>query len=309
MSVISAKINKYCYATIIKRADCKIIINSDLDEDIIADNIDELKYNGKLDLVKAAIKIMNPYFGFELYLHNDIPPERGLGSSASFSVLIVTLLNYLMDMKYNDYKIAEMAYKVEREELGIKGGWQDQYATVTGGFNFMEFDCDKSLVYPLRLKQELIDELNSHLLLCYVGRAHSSGNVHQKIENSIVQNEEEKLKILNRMKEIAIEIRDFLLTNRLEDFGRLLRESWESKKKISPSISNESIDRLYETGLQNGAYGGKLLGAGEGGYILFFYQPKKRNELVRALRKEGSEILDFNFEFKGTQIWVSKHKF
>jgi len=150
-AVVNATVDKYCYGTIIKRADSKIIINSELVDDIILDSIESIKYDGRLDLVKAIIKIMKPEFGFELYLHNDIPPGRGLGSSASLSVLVISLLNAIQGTQLNDYKIAEIAYKAEREELKIKGGWQDQYACVKGGFNFMEFGNEKTIIYPLRL--------------------------------------------------------------------------------------------------------------------------------------------------------------
>lgn len=310
-AVVSATIDKYCYATLVKRADSRILIDSDLtpETDVFVDSVKDLKYDGKFDLIKAVINIMKPDFGFELYLHNDIPPGRGLGSSASFAVLIASLLNGLMEARMNDYKIAEVAYKAEREELKIKGGWQDQYATVTGGFNFMEFSSEKTIVYPLRLKEEVINELRSHLLLCYVGKTHSSSEVHARQEETFKNNESEVLPNLNNLKQLAIEIRDSLLTNHFETFGKMLHQSWEYKRKFSTSISNSAIDNLYEVGLKHGAYGGRLLGAGDGGYILFFYQPKRRNELKRALEKAGGEVTNFNFDFEGTKVWHAKERF
>ncbi len=298
-AVISATINKYCYGTIIKRADSKIIIDSDLSNGLIINSINELKYDGNLDLIKAVIKIINPEFGFELYLHNDIPPGRGLGSSASLAVLIVNLIGQLQGTKYSDYDMAKIAYKAEDEELKITGGWQDQYAAVSGGFNFMEFDQDKSLIYPLRLKEDFINELNHHLLLCYIGQTHDSG----KVQDSIIKNESDKILGLYDIKNKAIEMRDSLLTGDLSKIGRLLHESWEKKKNLSQSISNERVNMLYDLGLKNGAVGGKLLGAGGGGYILFFHNPTKKNLLMRSLKNVGAEIMDFQFEFGGTKIW------
>ena len=308
-AVINATINKYCYGTLIKRADKKIIINSDLEQDIIVDSIFDLKYDGKLDLTKAAIKIIKPEFGFELYIHSDLPPGRGLGSSASLAVLIISLFNHLMDTKHNDYIIAELAYRVEREELKIKGGWQDQYATVTGGFNFMEFSAEKSLVYPLRLKKEVLEELQNHLLLCYVGKTRDSGEIHKSQEKSFYQNEKEKINKLNRLKELTYDIREALLTNHLETFGRLLNETWIIKKSLDAGISNNIVDTLYDIGLKNGAYGGRLLGAGAGGYILFFYSPKRRNDLKRAIELAGGEVTNIGFDLEGVQVWNSKHRF
>lgn len=310
-AVLSATIDKYCYATVVKRADKKIVIDSDLTDgvDIEVESIDNLAYNGKFDLIKAVINIMKPDFGFELYLHNDIPPGRGLGSSASAAVLVATILNYLMDSNFSNYKIAEIAYRAERDELKIKGGWQDQYATVTGGFNFMEFGSDKTLIYPLRLKDDVVHELKSRLLLCYVGKSHSSTEVHQSQESNFKQNEEHIVSNLSRIKQTALELRDALLTNNLESFGELLHESWEHKRKLAANISNSKINALYDTGIQHGAYGGKLLGAGNGGYLLFFYQPKKRNDLKKSLENAGGEVVDFNFDFHGTVYWPVKTKF
>ena len=252
---------------------------------------------------------MKPNFGFELYLHNDIPPGRGLGSSASFSVLLIKMISNLMNLNYDDYKIAEIAFKAETEELGIRGGWQDQYASVTGGFNYIEFSKDRNIIYPLRLKQEVMDELNNHLLLCYVGSSHFSGELQDSLTESIIQNEVEKIESLKNLKNLAVKIKDSLLTNNLENLGALLHESWEEKRKSNKKATNPNIDKLYNLGLENGAIGGKLLGSGSGGYILFFCKPEKRNALVKSLKDKGAEILNFNFEFSGTKIWNVKNNF
>ncbi|MBM3231774.1 CBS domain-containing protein [Candidatus Pacearchaeota archaeon] len=309
--VISATIDKYCYATLVKRADSKIIIDSDMTEenDVFVDSIKDLKYDGNFDLIKAIIKVIKPDFGFEIYLHNDVPPGRGLGSSASLSVLLISMFAQMQDLKFDDYKIAELAYKAEREELKIKGGWQDQYAAITGGFNFMEFNGDKTIIYPLRLKEHITYELNERMMLCYVGNDHSSAELHESQQQSIQQNETEIVNCLNETKKFAVEIKDYILTNNLDAIGSILHKSWMNKKKLSNKMANPRIDKLYETGLKNGALGGRLLGAGGGGYLLFFYSPRKRNQLRRALEKDGGKILDFNFESGGTVVWKVKSKF
>lgn len=305
--VINGTINKYCYGTLIKRGDSKIVINSDRGEDFIINSQEDLKYDGNFDLIKAIIKIMNPGFGFDLYLYNDIPPGRGLGSSASLAALLVKMISYLQGTEYDDYKIAEIAHKAEHEELGVKGGWQDQYAAVTGGFSFMEFDEKKTVIYPLRLKEEVINELNHHLILCYVGKTHFSGDQQIELEKNVQSSEELVIQCMHELKNIAIEIKDSLLTNNLNNVGELLHKSWENKKRCSSVISSPRVDKLYETGMQNGALGGKLLGSGGGGYILFFCPPEKRNQLAKTLEQAGGEILNFNFDFQGTHIWVSKN--
>ncbi len=306
--VINSTIDKYCYATIIKRADSKIIINSDMDKEISLDS-KKLEYNGKFDIIKSLVNIMKPDFGFELYLNNDVTPGRGLGSSASLAVLVTKLFSQLQGIEYSDEKVAKIAYRAEHDELNVKGGWQDQYAAVTGGFSFMEFGKDKTIIYPLRLKEDVINELNSRLLLCYTGKSHFSGEIHKKQEKHFLENEEKIVKRLNNLKILAEKIKDSLLTSNLENMGDYLHHSWQDKRKLVKCMSNNKIDELYEIGMKNGANGGKLLGAGGGGYILFSYFPKKRNQLINALESQNGEIMNFNFESKGTQTWFVKEKF
>jgi D-glycero-alpha-D-manno-heptose-7-phosphate kinase len=304
--VINSTINKYCHATAIKRADSKIIINSDLKKEETVFDLKKIDYNGNFDLIKSIVKIMKPEFGFDLYLNNDVPPGRGLGSSASLAVLITKLIRQLQGMDPNDSEIANIAYRAEIDELKIKGGWQDQYAAVTGGFNFMEFTKDKTIIYPLKLKDSTINELREHLTLCYVGNTHFSGSQHESQKKSFSDNEEAVTKRLNKMKEIAIEIKDSLLTNNISRIGELLHESWKNKKEINSKVSNPLIDELYDLGIKNGAYGGKLLGSGGGGYLLFYHPPEKRNNLSRILKNQGKEILDFDFESRGAEVWTQK---
>jgi len=305
--VINSTIDKYCHATIIKRADSKIIINSDMSKELTLDS-KKLDYDGKFDIIKALVNIMKPDFGFELYLSNDVAPGRGLGSSASLAVLVTKLFSQLQSIEYSDEKIVEIAYKAEHDELKVMGGWQDQYATVTGGFSFMEFSRDKTIIYPLRLKEDIINELNNRLLLCYTGKPHYSGEIHRKQEKYFLENEERIVERLDNLKNLAEKIKDSLLTSNLENIGDYLHHSWQDKRKLVECMSNNKIDKLYEIGMKNGANGGKLLGAGGGGYLLFSHSPKKRNQLVRALESNGGEIMNFNFEFGGTKTWKSLKK-
>jgi len=304
--VINSTINKYCHVSVKKRADSLVVVHSDVFDEEIFFNINNLEYNGEMDLLKALIKLTNPDFGLEFYMHNDIQLGRGLGSSATFATLIVKLINQLKGISLTDEEIARIAFRAERDELEIGGGWQDQYASLTGGFNFMEFSKEKNLIYPLRLKKETIDALESRLVLCFVGSSHHSGDVHKSQERTLVENEENITKKMNAMKEIALEIRDSLLIGQLDNIGELLHESWLNKKELSPEISNSGINDLYEFGRENYAIGGKLLGAGGGGYILFYCLPEKKNKLKKALMKSGREVLDFNFELDGARIWIEK---
>ena len=172
----------------------------------------------------------------------------------------------------------------------------------------MEFTKDKNIIYPLRLKREVIDEFSSYLSLCYVGNTHFSGELQKNVAQNFAVNEAELVNELSSMKSLAVKIKDCLLTNELQEIGKILHESWESKKKLGKGISNPAINNLYEVGLKNGAHGGKLLGAGGGGYLLFFHSPKVRNLLKKALEKAGGEIMNFDFESSGTTIHTVKSR-
>ena len=305
-TVINTTIDKYCHVTASKRADSKITINSDLNpREIILDS-KKMNYNGEFDIIKSVYTILNPNFGIDFHLHNDLPPGRGLGSSASFATLITKIIGNLQGIDYDSEKLAETAYLAEIEELKINGGKQDQYAAVFGGFNWIEFEKqDKKIMHPLKMKEETINELKSHLILCYTGQEHASAHQHGGQKEYFKENEEEIAKRLGKIKEVAKEIKENFLsvTPNFERIGELLHESWINKKTMSEKISNTHIDNLYETGIKNGAYGGKLLGSGGGGYLLFFHPPKKRNSIVKALKSLGGEILDFNFEDSGLKTW------
>ena len=302
--VINSTINKYCYASVKKRADNNIVIDSDKFDEEVVFGIDNIVYNGNMDLIKSIINLMKPDSGMEFYLHNDIPSGRGMGSSATFAVLIARLINQLERNRFSDEEIAKIAFRAEREELKISGGWQDQYASLVGGFNFMEFSKDKNLVYPLRLKEEVVSELESRLLLCYVGQPHQSGDIHIDQSKTLTNEEGSIVQKMNVMKDIALKIRDALLISDFNHIGYLLHDSWMNKRAMSPKISDPYIDKLYEFGRQHGAIGGKLLGAGGGGYMLFYCNPENKNKLKKAIISYGKEVLNFNFEFEGTKTWI-----
>ncbi|MBR9706718.1 NTP transferase domain-containing protein [Candidatus Pacearchaeota archaeon] len=304
--VISTTIDKYCHLTAARRADSKLVIESDMLENELVLDTKDLKYDGNFDLVKAVFNVVKPNFGVDLYLHNDVPPRRGLGSSASLAVLVTQALGELQGRRFDDESLAETAYRVEVDELNIRGGKQDQYVAVFGGFNWMEFvNGDKKIMHPLRLKDSTIDELKSHLTLCYTGSQHYSSEQHKSQEKSFQEDEAQVTRKLQSLKDVATGIKENLLsaTPNFERIGELLHESWERKRELSPHVTNEKIDRLYDLGIKSGIFGGKLLGSGGGGYLLFFHPPKKKNQLVKMLASEGGEILDFNFEQRGSRVW------
>ena len=304
--VLSATINKFAYGTLSPRKDKHIVIESlDFGFSVDYDSHETLSYDGKLDLAKAAIKKISGKLpkGFDLFMHCDVPPGTGLGSSSTMMVTLVGLLKKYKNLPLTDYEIANLAYIIERNELRIKGGLQDHYAATFGGFNFIEFLKDRVIVNPLRISSDIINELEHNLLLCYTGRARLSAGI---IEDQVKRYETGENKTIEGMRElkmITIEIKNALLQNRLNEFGELLYHAWENKKKMSPKISNPELEELYSIGKKNGAIGGKVVGAGGGGHILFYCPWNKKHKAAEALQKRGCTITDFSFEMRGLQIW------
>ena len=307
--VLSATIDKYAYATLRVHGQPHVVVKS-LDYDIVAKyNLDKkMSYNGELDLVKAVLNNMNNNGkeGYDVFMHSDAPPGSGLGSSSTMVVALIGLFKHFKGLPLTNYEIAEMAYRIERLELGIQGGMQDQYAAVFGGFNFMEFNHNTVIVNPLRIDDDIINELEYHLLLCYTGKTRLSANIISTQINNYVNKETTVLEAMDELKRITVEMKNALLQKRLNDFGVLLHEAWLHKKKMAKQISNPVIDQLYEVAMAHGALGGKILGAGGGGYLLLYCEFDKKHVVASELEKSGGQVVEFTFEKRGLQTWEVK---
>ena len=203
-----------------------------------------------------------------------------------------------------EYQTAQLACAIEREDLGIAGGLQDLYAATFGGFNFIEF-TDRVIVNPLRIRDEIAFELELSLLLCFTGITRDSARVIEDQTRRTTAGADDTLAGLRAQKELAVAMKAALLTGALSDFGALLGEAWAQKKRLSPYITNERIDELYELALSKGALGGKLTGAGGGGYILLFCDFAKKHRLIEALELAGGSVTEFAFESKGLTTWLA----
>ncbi len=305
--VLSTTINRYAYSSLRLRADRQITVTS-LDYDVVARfNLDEpLTYDGNLDLVKAVIRRLNSGNddqGLDFFLHTDAPPGSGLGSSSAVVVALIGLFRQWLHLPLTDYEIADLAYQIERQDLGIKGGKQDQYAATFGGFNFIEFYPDTTIVNPLRVPRDTINELHHNLLLCYTGKTRISARIIETQVERYVRRHEEVVRAMDELKRIAVEMKNALLQGRLNDFGALLHQAWTNKKKMADQISDPQIDELYETARRHGALGGKISGAGGGGFM-FFYCPFDQKHLVaEQLERLGAEVVNFSFDLRGLQTW------
>jgi D-glycero-alpha-D-manno-heptose-7-phosphate kinase len=200
------------------------------------------------------------------------------------------------------HELSEIAYQAERHYLGVDGGWQDQYATVFGGFNFMEFRMDQNIVHPLRINSDTMLELEECLILCDTDTTHESGDIHQdqrqQMEGTHVRN------MVVRNVNLCYEMRNFLLRGKLKQFGQSLDKAWELKRQFSQKISSSRLDHIYDEAKANGAIGGKLLGAGGGGFFLFYAPPYQKHKLMNHLDAMGLKIRPFRFEPQGLQAWT-----
>ncbi len=303
--VISATISKYAYASMRRRADSSIKLYSrDLRETVIADSLAELKFDGKLDLLKSVVKMINPSYGFEIEAGTDFPVGSGLGGSASLAVALIGCFNEFRADPWTRYQIAEMAFQAERLHLNIPGGWQDQYAAAFGGFNYMEFSAEENLVTPLRLETHIQRELEACTILCYTRKSRNSGNIHvdqkTRMQSGAAQS------AIQRQKDLTVAMKRHLLRGELYIYGRLLHEAWQAKREMSSLISNEDIDAAYETAIANGAMGGKILGAGGGGYLMFFAPPFERYRVIEALEKLGYVCERISLDEGGLVSWKTR---
>lgn len=304
--VLSATINRYAYGTLRPRQDRQIGVES-LDLDVaVSYALDDPHPDGsQIDLVKAAIgKVAaDSETGFDVFIHSAAPPGSGLGSSSAVVVTLIGLLAEHMGLELSEQEIARLAFTVEREDLGLPGGAQDHYSAVFGGFNFMEFGSEGVTVNPLGLPEDRVRELEYNLLLCFTGATRASDHIIGDQVERYREGASDALEGLRMQKELAVEMRDALLAGRLAEFGKLLGRAWSYKKQMSPHISNDRIDELYEEGLRQGALGGKVTGAGGGGYMLFYCPYDRKHKVRQALAALGADAVDFAFEENGLVTW------
>jgi D-glycero-alpha-D-manno-heptose-7-phosphate kinase len=310
--VLSTTISRYAYCTLQLRDDQNVNVKSlDYGLSVTYSPEDTLEYDGKLDLVKAAIRELRPagdQRGFDLILHSDAPPGSGLGASSAMIVALVGVLKEYGNLALTDYEVADLACRIEREELGIQGGLQDQYAAAFGGWNYIEFFADRVIVNPLKISLDVINELQYNLLLVYTGTMRLSGHILQDQVDRYERREAGAMDALRELKRLTIKMKNALLRRELGELGELLHQEWEYKKKLSNKISGTQLDMLYDTARQHGALGGKVTGAGGGGYMLLYCRSGAKATVAEKLKEQGCSVTDFGLEPFGLQTWrVSDH--
>jgi D-glycero-alpha-D-manno-heptose-7-phosphate kinase len=309
--VLSATINRYATATIVPGGTSFTVRSIDYDQSISYGVEDSFVYDGQLDLAKGVIdhfrRHENLTEGLEVVLHNDAPPGSGLGSSSAITVALVSALIERLRLPIDDYYVANLAYQIERLEVGIKGGKQDQYATTFGGFNLIEFHPGGGvLVVPLRLRPETVWELEHSLVFAYVGGGHFSDQIIANQVRNYEIRRTESIHAMDRLKVLTQDMKRALLVGDLREFGELLHLSWESKQQLAKGISNDKIAEIYGAARAAGALGGKMNGAGGGGFMMFVCDPQRRYAVQEALRKAGSQLVSLTFVEPGVRTWTVK---
>lgn len=305
-AVINTAVSIYSHATMRVREDSKIIVNSlDLKATFVADDLaDALSQEGAFGLIQSLLHVIQPTYGFELCLHSDFPVGSGLGGSATISAAVLGCFNMLRKDQWNQHELAEISFQAERLHLGIAGGWQDQYAAVFGGFNFIEFHIDENVVNPMRVHPNIVLELEESLVLCNTGIDRHSGNIHENQKETMTAKSVQEM-VKNNV-ELSYSIRNHLLRGELKKFGECLDRSWQLKRNFSSMISNDYIDSIYDGAMKNGATGGKLLGAGGGGFFIFYVDPFEKHRLMSYLESKNLTLQPFRFEPDGLKAWTSR---
>lgn len=304
-AVLSTTVALYCHATLIPRADQNIhIYSEDLDTHHHYASLIDLLEGPRQDLLSSVASIVKPTYGFDLYVRSDFPVGSGLGGSSAVATAVVAAFNEMRLDRWTTYEVAELAFQAERVCFGVAGGWQDQYASAFGGFNLIELGDKKNLVHAIRLEDAIRNELEECLLLCDTRIKHDSGFLHEKQRETYTT--ENKSAQLKEIVSICREMHRHLIRGELLDFGRCLDKAWVLKRGLSASISNSKIAEIYDAALKAGAIGGKLLGAGAGGFFLFFVQPQYRQSVSTRLKELNCKLSTFKFENEGVTSWRTK---
>jgi D-glycero-alpha-D-manno-heptose-7-phosphate kinase len=309
-AIINATISRYAYATIEPTDDGRIeFCCSDRGVTTVHDSALELDVRKGPQLLAGVYnRIVRDFtrkpLSFRLTTSVDAPPGSGLGSSSTLVVAILGAFCEWLKLPLGDYDIANLAYAIERIDLGLAGGKQDQFAATFGGFNFMEFNPDgTTLVNPLRVKQEFVDELEHNLLLLYTCTSRESANIIDDQRKFVNEDNQERIGALHSVKQAAFDMKKSILTGDLDCVGRVLRESWESKKRSSDVISNSYLDAIIGDALASGALGAKISGAGGGGFMMVYCPGVTRYDVLKGLKNHNVEPAEFRFENHGLATW------
>lgn len=310
-NVLNAAIDMYAYCTISTSNDGGLEFHAaDLGESWTSTATNELALEEPLMLHKAIYnRIVRDFndgkpLAVRVTTSADAPPGSGLGTSSTMVVAILRAYQELLKLPLGEYDLAQLAYDIERKDCGLAGGKQDQYAATFGGFNFMEFFADdRVIVNPLRIRVEIINEIECSMLLYFTGRSRESADIIKEQIQSAGSGDDKALQAMHRVRQSALEMKEALLKAEITTMAEILGEAWQAKRGMAQSISNSLIDRIYDSALGAGALSAKISGAGGGGFMMLFVEPTSKLDVIAALSELEGSFYRFHFTNEGAQGW------
>lgn len=312
-AVFNTTIGMYAYCTLIPTNDNRVKIKAyDNNNEIECESPTQFEIKDENLILHKGIynRIVKQFnngkpLSFIMSTSNDAPVGSGLGTSSTMVVAILEAFNRWLGLNLTDYAKAELAYDIERNDLKLSGGKQDQYSAVFGGLNLMEFKTDSSVVVnTLRVDKKIINELECSLLLYYSGRSRSSTKIIDEQIKNTNQKNEKTLTSMHKLKQSAHIMKDYVITGDFQGFAQMLREGWENKKKTSSVITNVELEKIINFVMQNGAEAVKVSGAGGGGFLTIYCNPINRQKLRDALKTLGGLIFPVNLTKNGVESWI-----
>jgi len=302
--VLSTSIDKYFYTVLTERDDGQTqVISSDLRTVESCERIEKMEFQGSdLEIPFAVLKHLKCDAGVNLFLASEVPPGTGLGSSAAVCVNLLKTLSVFLERELSEQDLAETAFHIAKDVLRKPVGKQDEYAVAIGGLNVVHFQASGVTVEPLALSADSLVDLEQNLMLFFTGSARDSSEILAEQDRSVRSSQEDVVGALTALKELVLPMREALDTSDLGRFGKLLDESWKIKKKVSSRISNPRINQIYDAALARGALGGKVTGAGGGGFLLLYCEKQKQDSVRAAMREFGLKEMKFRFDLAGTKV-------
>lgn len=309
--VLNATINMYAYAVLEPLGTNKVIFEaSDIQKRYEANIQAEYEVTGDLLLHKAVYnRIIRDFldgkpFALRISTYCQAPPGSGLGSSSTMVVAMLKAYVEYFNLPLGEYEIAHLAFQIERQDARLDGGRQDQYAATFGGFNFIEFYADdRVIVNPLRIKNWILSELESSLVLFYTNVSRDSEVIIKQQAQNVSDKKDQVLVAMHDIKKAAVSMKENLLRGNIDAFAEGLHSGWLAKKRTATKVTNSNLDAIYETAINSGAKAGKISGAGGGGFFMFIVNPEKKMDVLRALQKYPGYAIECSFTKSGTQGW------
>jgi len=307
-AVLSTAINRYIYTFISRGAsDALQIISSDFRVFYRHEAGANYSTDGELGLAKAVLREFSDTEGLDVFLASQIPPGTGLGGSGAVAVSMITALAAWHGWNLTKIDIAEMACDISINKLKLPSGKQDEYGATMGGLNHIEFTKDGTTVHPVIAPPGILEALQHRLMLFFTGKSRNSEQILTNQSKASREQDPATLERMQRIKDLGYEMLDTITEGRLDDFADLLHQSWLQKRGVNSAISNDQIDLAYQTARDNGALGGKITGAGGGGFLMLYCHEENQPAVTRALQNLNLYRMDFRFDFDGAQVLLNQH--